>query len=1044
MINFLITIICGIAIGAALKLFFDRKRSKSSAQSEESSKEVSPSGVTELYSLADDMDDFFQNTAHPKDLLESPDFIRCVKMLDQPNFSDDLLIDYYTGDNTLISCMALEALNRRSISENIQEQIIRHIGSSYSWSVYFALRTICKRYKKPVIGAVLAQSQEWWSENRMISQFVNPFIRERVDQGEKPGFGDKLKEISEDQIEHVENFLKTLDQSLLKPLLKEFEQRKLTQVNTAYLNSVGHLWNGDDKENIINEHDVLVEYRNQIEEALFEKPSRSVLLVGESGVGKTVLIRALAEQLKNRHWRVFEASATDVLAGQVYIGELEARIQSLIKHLDKRRGVLWFVPNFHELFYAGRHRYSPTGVLDMLIPFIDNGNIKIVGETHPTAFERLKRESKRINSTFEVLHIQPLDDDKTLNLAHQWADQQQQADAEKPFVEERTLKEAFHLAKQFLSDKAAPGNLLNFLKFTQRHLLIEKQLSSSITIDDLFITLSHLTGLPRSILDDRKGLNLDELRELFQQRVLGQPEAVDCLIERVAMIKSGLTDPSRPSGVFLFAGPTGTDKTEIAKTLTEFLFGSPERMIRLDMSEFRAADSLDRIMGDTQQKTDALALVNQIRKQPFSVILLDEFEKAHPNVWDLFLQVFDDGRLTDRNGNTADFRHSIIILTSNLGATIDTGESIGFTSSTSSFSLLSVEKAIKKTFRREFVNRIDRVVVFRPLSRTVMREILYNDLDNIFQRRGLRNREWAVEWEDSAIEFLLEKGFAADLGARPLKRAIERYLLSPLAITIVNHQFPEGDQFLFVRSDGTQINVEFIDPEPPEAITKPSTGLIAEEDLKLKSLVLETRGTRAEVELLQNVYNDLLTLVTADEWQQNKQESLEKTSSRGFWESPGRYILLGEIEYMDRIESGLETAGSLINRLVGSQAQTRTLFSIELVNRLAQQLYLLVEAYTSFSEHFPKDAFLHIEARPKSVATAAEIKTFARQLSGMYQLWAKKRRMHFQVLQQKDGAGNQPYDFILAISGFGAYSILKPESGLHVLEILPKQIKITI
>ena len=177
MLNFLITIICGIAIGAALKMFFDRKRSKLGTQTEDSSDEVSQSSVTELYKLADDMDDFFQNTAHPKDLLGSPYFIRGVKMLDQPNFSDDLLIDYYTGDNSLISCMALEALNRRSISENIQEQIIRHIGNSYSWSVYFAFRTICKKYKKPVIGAVLVQAQEWWAENRMISLFVNPFIR---------------------------------------------------------------------------------------------------------------------------------------------------------------------------------------------------------------------------------------------------------------------------------------------------------------------------------------------------------------------------------------------------------------------------------------------------------------------------------------------------------------------------------------------------------------------------------------------------------------------------------------------------------------------------------------------------------------------------------------------------------------------------------------------------------------------------------------------------------------------------------------------------
>jgi ATP-dependent Clp protease ATP-binding subunit ClpC len=175
------------------------------------------------------------------------------------------------------------------------------------------------------------------------------------------------------------------------------------------------------------------------------------------------------------------------------------------------------------------------------------------------------------------------------------------------------------------------------------------------------------------------------LRAFFERRVLGQPEAVDCLVERVAMVKAGLTDPTRPQGVFLFVGPTGTGKTEIAKTLAEFLFGSPERMIRLDMSELQTWESQARILGEADETSDSAALVNQIRKQPFSVVLLDEFEKAHPTVWDLFLQVFDDGRLTDKRGNTADFRHSVIILTSNLGATLPHGASVGFAQEQSQF-----------------------------------------------------------------------------------------------------------------------------------------------------------------------------------------------------------------------------------------------------------------------------------------------------------------------------------------------------------------------
>src|SRR5205085_8518925 len=238
------------------------------------------------------------------------------------------------------------------------------------------------------------------------------------------------------------------------------------------------------------------------------------------------------------------------------------------------------------------------------------------------------------------------------------------------------------------------------------------------------------------------------------------------------------------------------------------------------------------------------ALVNLIRKQPFSVVLLDEFEKAHPAVWDLFLQVFDDGRLTDRRGNTADFRHCVVIMTSNLGATLPHGASIGFSQEQAQFAAASVERAVGRAFRREFVNRIDRVVVFRPLGRGVMRDLLRKELTDVLTRRGLRTRQWAVEWDESAIEFLLEKGFTADLGARPLKRAVERYLLSPLAMTIVNHQFPEGDQFLFVRSsaDGAALDVQFVDPDAPEedsdsfAVEESETGTDEARELRLESV----------------------------------------------------------------------------------------------------------------------------------------------------------------------------------------------------------------
>ncbi|HYO99707.1 MAG TPA: AAA family ATPase, partial [Pyrinomonadaceae bacterium] len=502
-------------------------------------------------------------------------------------------------------------------------------------------------------------------------------------------------------------------------------------------------------------------------------------------------------------------------------------------------------------------------------------------------------------------------------------------------------------------------------------------------------------------------------------------------------------------------GPTGTGKTEIAKTLAEFLFGSPERMIRLDMSEFQTPETLDRILGEQSDTAEGTALVNSIRKQPFSVVLLDEFEKAHPQVWDLFLQVFDDGRLTDRRGNTADFRHCVVIMTSNLGATLPHGAGIGFSQEQAQFAAGAVERAVVRAFRREFVNRIDRVVVFRPLGRSIMRDLLRKELNDVLRRRGLRMRQWAVEWDESAIDFLLEKGFTADLGARPLKRAIERYLLSPLALTIVNHQFPEGDQFLFVRARGDEsLDVEFIDPDAldPSATHANAEAALAddaldedshagERELRLESIVLDARGTLDEVQFLQDKFDALEDRVGAEEWQERKNGALLETAAPGFWSSPARFSVLGLAEYMDRIETGLDTAGSLLRRLSGSQkTREREHFPADLVARLAHQLYLLEAACRGLAAGHPRDLFLQVRASCDAGADNAVCNDFAQRIAEMYRRWAEARRMRFEILEETktDDAvaanASEPYQMLAAVSGFAAYSLLHAEAGWHVLE----------
>ncbi|MCA1635512.1 MAG: AAA family ATPase, partial [Acidobacteria bacterium] len=906
----------------------------------------------DVNSLAWSIEDYFNRSSHPKELLLNEKFLKGAALLEGQTHTTGDVMNYARGTSVVASCMAFEALARRAAehrAEGVAGQIIACLNAVYHWPRYFALRALDANAEGAVVAELLAGLGADWRDYFPLSM-LREFVERRVASGERvtpEGLIEHVarKMLDEEGLDNLAGIIQDLAEALPATFAPELKRWRGERVDVEFLKSFGRVWEdeatgtGDEETGGSGDEgsqpDAVLGRAAELESALRRDPPRSSLLVGESGVGKTALVRALARRLQQERWTVFEAGAAEVLSGQQYIGQLEGRVQTLVRQLGGRR-VLWVVPNFHETLWAGRHQYNPNGLLDLLLPHVESGVLKIVGEVPASAYEQLVRLRPKLRTAMQTCRVAPLGDAETIELGRRWAARHATAIAgdelvragdvrpttahAQPRVSEQTLQEAFQLARQYLGERAAPGNLLLFLEATRRRLMAEDEAGAAaaerpMTLDDLLVTLSQLTGLPVSILDEREGLDLARLRAFFEQRVLGQPEAVECLVERVAMVKAGLTDPTRPQGVFLFVGPTGTGKTEIAKTLAEFLFGSPERMIRLDMSEFQLPDSLDRILGEASETSDSTALVNAIRKQPFSVVLLDEFEKAHPQVWDLFLQVFDDGRLTDRRGNTADFRHCVVIMTSNLGATLPTGAGIGFSQEHAEFAAGSVERAVMKSFRREFVNRLDRVVVFRPLGLSVMRDLLRKELADVLRRRGLRSRQWAVEWDESAIEFLLNKGFTADLGARPLKRAVERYLLSPLALTIVNHQFPEGDQFLFVRSsaDGVNIEVQFVDPdapEPPEEGAAPADEFAAApaddegREPRVESIALDPRGTPAEIRFLQLRFQELTAQVEADEWRERKAAALAETQAASFWTSPERFKVLGLAEYMDRIEAG--------------------------------------------------------------------------------------------------------------------------------------------
>ncbi|HEX7859566.1 MAG TPA: AAA family ATPase [Verrucomicrobiae bacterium] len=514
-------------------------------------------------------------------------------------------------------------------------------------------------------------------------------------------------------------------------------------------------------------------------EALRPDTARSVLLVGPHGSGKSAMVREFVRRKSEFQYGAttfWETSGSRLMTGPIGFGMWQERCQNMCAELAKTNGVL-HIGNLAELTEVGKTRRTEQSVGGFLRPWIARGEVQFIAEITPEQLAKVEQQEPQLVAAFHQIRIPPRSQEQTLRILEAiW----KEADGERPKpAEERTTLLAISRL-QSLHDRYSvysprPGRAVRFL----RNLLSDVFPKKIFSEEDVTRRFSRESGMPAVLLDDNVPLDLAQTEEWLRNRVIGQNEAVRRLVDLIAIVKARVARPGKPLASLLFIGPTGVGKTELAKALAEFFFGSTSRMTRFDLNQFADALSVQRLIGGIG--TGEGLLTARVREQPFSVILLDEFEKADGGFFDLLLQILGEGRLTDASGRLADFSNCVIVMTSNLGAERLQRGTPGFKASGSD-ATEHFESAVAQFLRPEIFNRIDAIVPFQSLPADVIRGIAEKYIAAVRHRHGIAQREIELRIEDGIVEHLAKVGLDPKYGARPLKRAIERELLVPLAL----------------------------------------------------------------------------------------------------------------------------------------------------------------------------------------------------------------------------------------------------------------------
>ena len=549
---------------------------------------------------------------------------------------------------------------------------------------------------------------------------------------------------------------------------------------------------------------------SRVIEILGRRKKNNPMLIGEPGVGKSAIVEGIALKIATGNIsaalakkRILSLDIASVVAGTKYRGDFEKRLKSIIKEAGENPDIILFIDEFHTIVGAG----GASGSLDaanMLKPALARGEFQCIGATTLDEFTKIVEKDGALDRRFQKIVVEATTVAQSIEILKQLKPKYEEFHGIR--YTEEAVEAAVRLTDRYITDRSLPDKAIDALdeagSMVRLSLSGKKGHEKVVEADDIASVVSKMTGIPVNKVAESEGNRILKMRQRLKERIIGQDEAVETVVRAIQRNRAGLKDPHRPIGTFLFFGPTGVGKTQLARSLAEYLFDSEDNMVRIDMSEYMEKFSVSRLIGAPPGYVgyeEGGQLSERVRRKPYCVVLLDEIEKAHPDIFNLLLQVLDEGRLTDSNGRVVDFKNTIVIMTSNVGSreVEEYGSGIGFATAGRSVDMdrkSVVEKAVKKAFPPEFINRVDGQVYFNSLDRDAIEQIIDIELKDL--RARALEAGYKLTITPTAKRFIADAGYDPAYGARPLKRAIGRYVEDPVSEFII------GDRVLASKKKG--------------------------------------------------------------------------------------------------------------------------------------------------------------------------------------------------------------------------------------------------